>query len=296
MSRERRRKKTRIRSSALLALLLLVIFVAAFLYIAWSPHATSNYNSPLGMDAAIVDQLTAFSPNKAFVEEAQGMLTSAGFTVKYYPPADVTVELYRHLPSLGYRLIILRVHTAGPESNGDVYPFTSEAYDVNRYPLEQLAGSLAKASMQNQSGPYYFAISPLFVSKEMQGNFRGAIIILSSCVGLSSTNLADALIRRGASALIGWDGTVTLTHTDGATLVLLKHLTGGSAIAEAVQAAMREVGPDPEYGSVLTYYPSNASQVTVWTLVLAAINRSSQVSAWRFRHVIVLGSETLVAG
>jgi len=250
---------------------LVITFVVVFLYLAWSPPKAEH----LGMEAAILDQLAATSPNMAFVEAAQQTMTSAGFTVRYYPPVEVTVDLYTRLPSLGYRLIILRVHTAGPESNGDVYPFTSEPYNEQSYVLQQLTGSLAKASMFNQTGPYYFAISPLFVATEMKGDFRGAIIILSSCVGLSSTNLADSLVRRGASALISWDGSVTLTHTDRATIVLLKGLAKGLTISEAVQAATREVGADPEYRSILTFYPPKASQVTVSDLALGRLDDAS---------------------
>lgn len=57
-----------------------------------------------------------------------------------------------------------------------------------------------------------------------------------------------------------------------ATEVLLKALVQGSTVSQAVQVAMDQVGPDPEYGSVLGYYPAEGALVTVWSLALAQTN------------------------
>jgi len=280
VSRRRRggRHEKETRSGKLLFSLTIIAVVALLVYSVWSAATSASLqgnSEPLGFEAAILDQLGATSPNSAFVKAVQDALASAAFTVKYYRAADVTVELYRQLPSLGFRLIVLRVHS-GATYQGGVYPFTSEPYDEHRYTMEQLTGSLKKASVSGTE-PYYFAISPTFVDTNMQGNFRGAIIVLSSCNGLVSTSLADPLIRRGASAVVSWDGPVTLDHTDKATEILLKALAERSTVSEAVQAAMDKVGPDPEYVSNLRYYPLESDHVTLWTITSVRLNERNQI-------------------
>jgi len=123
--KSRKRKKGKVKSSVRLLLSFLIIACAAsILYFAWSPAdtnpgpspstatATSTFNKPLEFKAAILDQLEAFLPGSAFIEEAKKILTSSVFIVKYYPAEDVTVELYRRLPLLECRLIVLRAHSA----------------------------------------------------------------------------------------------------------------------------------------------------------------------------------------
>jgi len=292
--KSRKRKKGKVKSSVRLLLSFLIIACAAsILYFAWSPAdtnpgpspstatATSTFSKPLEFKAAILDQLEAFLPGSAFIEEAKKILTSSGFIVKYYPAEDVTVELYRRLPLLECRLIVLRVHSAVSDDGG-VYPFTSEPYSESKYPFEQLMGTVGKGSV-TMDPPYYFAISPSFVTYEMKGSFNGAMIFLSTCHGLCSPKLADRLIQRGASVVIGWDGLVDLPHTDRATVVLLKALVEGSTVMQAVEATVGEVGPDPQYGSLLRYYPPRNGKISVWRIPSQGIalihNRSSVIAA-----------------
>jgi len=270
----------------IIAVIMIVIVIGGVLSLAiiWLPGGItqpsaipSNPNStlkPSGFNAAIIDQVGADLPDVAFVRNAEQTLTSSGFNVTYYPAADATVDFYKRLPSFGYRVIVWRVHSATWINNG-IVPFTSEPYDANKYSMEQLTGDLIEVTPSltgPATGPYYFGISILFVAEEMEGNFGGAIIILSSCNGLHDHIFADALIRRGASAVISWDKLVTINHTDMATEVLLKALVQGSTVSQAVQVAMDQVGPDPEYGSILRYYPVESAQVTL-SLALAQTNQ-----------------------
>jgi hypothetical protein len=64
--------------------------------------------------AAIVDHLSLTEPNPAFADRATGVLEEAGYAVDYYPGEQVTVDFYRELPSRGYEMLILRVHSAVP--------------------------------------------------------------------------------------------------------------------------------------------------------------------------------------
>jgi hypothetical protein len=56
------------------------------------------------------------------------------------------------------------------------------------------------------------------------------------------------------STYIGWNGYVDLSHSDQATLTLVRDLyVEKMTVKDSVEEAMREVGPDPLYKSVLDY-------------------------------------------
>ncbi|MEM2921928.1 MAG: hypothetical protein QXF26_06395, partial [Candidatus Bathyarchaeia archaeon] len=108
-----------------------------------------------------------------------------------------------------------------------------------------------------------FTVAPQFISM-CEGNFNGTVVILSSCYGLHTQDLAAEFIRKGAKAFISWDERVGLFHTDRATMLLLKLLIENRmTVGEAVANVMNSVGPDPEFRSVLRYYPASAATVTV---------------------------------
>ncbi len=234
----------------------IIVLVGVTLYQSSSPEEENR--------AAIVDGLLGF-PNPGFVQEATSILNSSGYIVDYYPPQEVTVDLYRTLPSKGYELIILRVH-AGPlvETLPDgtkivgeeIVLFTAEIYDQQKYPIEQLSGNLAKATIIGQPEKKYFAIPPRFISNSLEGEFKETVIILDSCYAFHGMIMAEALIDKGVSTYIGWDGEVAATHTDKAVLTLLDAIYKQElSIGQSVEKTMEEIGPDPDYGSSLLYYP-----------------------------------------
>lgn len=61
--------------------------------------------------AAIVDQLSPSQPNPDFATSATKILEQAGYEIDYYPGEEVPVDLRRDLPTHGYDLIVLRVHS-----------------------------------------------------------------------------------------------------------------------------------------------------------------------------------------
>jgi hypothetical protein len=216
--------------------------------------------------AVIVDGLLRY-PNPVFVEEATSVLDASGFLVDYVGVEEVTVDFYRRLPSLGYDIVILRVH-CGPlvstAPNGtkvagqDAVMFTAELYDPNKYVLDQADGFLAKARIVNIPDEQYFAVPPWFITQRMEGEFRDTLIILDSCYGCYSMSMAQAFVSRGSGAFIGWEGEVGANHTDTAVLTILKGLcVEGLMVKNAVQEAMAEVGPDPYSGSTMLFYPSD---------------------------------------
>lgn len=211
--------------------------------------------------AAIVDQLSLTAPNRDFAEEATSLLERAGYVVDYYPGEVVTVDFFRHLPSRGYKLILFRNHADRLEATAkdgtkvdDVILFTSEPYDEAKYVRDQANNRLVIARY-HQGGEGYFGIGPGFFETAV-GDFDGATVIMMGCEGFLTDRTAKAFVEMGASTYISWDETVSASHTDAATEVLLQHLLiEGKAAADAVALTMVDVGPDPFFGSSLWAYP-----------------------------------------
>jgi len=225
----------------------------------WNPLSGSGQSGG-PKTAAIVDQLSLTQPGPAFVDSASGLLEQAGYVADYYPGDEVTVDLYRNLPSHGYDLILLRVHSGLAQNfgraTGYVSLFSGEPFAETKYARETAIGLLGRASYYDGGTPY-FGIVPAFVESMMTGRFDGAVVVLMGCDGLRTAATADALIEKGARAVVGWNGRVSAAHTDLATERLLRYLlVDGLALREAVAQTMADVGPDPLYGSILLLYPS----------------------------------------
>jgi hypothetical protein len=206
-----------------------------------------------------VDQLALTQTNPAFRQAATDILEQAGYTVDYYPGEEVTVEFYRKFPAQPYELVIFRVHSAlGREDDRPadwVTLFTADAYRETWYVDEQKTRRLSKVSYF-EDGPAYFGIMPDFVRSSMKGDLRGATVVMMGCDGLAAETIAEALVEKGAKAVVSWSGLVSADHTDSATEHFLRHsVTEGLPLQEAVDKTAAEVGPDPAYGSVLRLYP-----------------------------------------
>jgi len=259
-------------------ILLAAIFSAYLASVALNqPRNETTSPAPAQLKAAIVDQ-ASLSPaggyDENFVENVTSILEKAGYNVDYYPGEKVTIDFYRNLPANAYQLIILRVHSGAHTSTGTInetqitdFPvsfFTSESYSQAKYIREQLSSQLAISSYSRGQPPYYFAIKPTFVTSCMKGYFPSSIIIMTGCEGLNNTIMAQAFIDKGAKAYIGWDKAIYFSHTDTATVHLLRCLfEGKQTIKLAVDNTMKTVGPDPAENSTLTYYPPQAGGQTV---------------------------------
>jgi hypothetical protein len=185
------------------------------------------------------------------------MLSARGIRFDVFLPGDVTVPFYARLPTQGYTLIVLRVHTGlgDPGSDVPIGLFTNEPYDPNRYVVEQASG-LVGAAQAGEGSPVVFAVTPKFIRETMRGRFSDTIIVLGGCYGLQSGELAQAFIAKGARVVVGWTGLVDLAHTDRATEIFLEEfLVQGKSIQQAVAETMRTIGPDPLFKSELGYYP-----------------------------------------
>ncbi len=242
------------------AILVAIISISSFIiYSHLNPSPDQINNQQSQPKAAIVDHLSLTAPNQTFTQTATNTLKKAGYTVDYYPGEEVTVEFYRNLPTHGYELMILRVHSTG--MYGQL--FTSEPYSSTKYVYEQLTDQVLRFSFYEEP-PYYFGISPLFVKRSMKGKFQDTTIIMMGCNGLRSTYMAEAFIEKGAKVYISWSDSVLASHTDQATINLLYHLIlEKQTLRQAVQNALKEVGTDPVYGSLLVYYPLEVGEQTI---------------------------------
>jgi len=211
--------------------------------------------------AAILDQVSTYSMNQELIENVRRSLGRAGYGVEVFSGAQITVELYRGLPSRQYDVIILRVHsTATVElesgrvgTGAPTVLLTGEPYEELRYPYEQMMGQVCRVKID---AGIFFGISAKFVAESMGGTFRGTLIVLAGCESLANKDMAKALVARGASQVIGWSDSVGLDHNDKAILSLARNLFEKKlSIPEAIQATMSEIGKDPVFQSYLLHYP-----------------------------------------
>ncbi len=229
-----------------------------------------------GPRAAIVDQLYNLQPNPEFVANVTAQLEDFGFEVDLYQGDEIDVSFYRGLARRGHSLILFRVHAGLVISNGEALDrtllFTNEEYSTGRYPTEQITARLGRGSA-GEGHPMMFGITADFVSSRtsMSGTFDDTVIIMMGCSALYYDDLARAFIGRGASAYLGWYGSVLLHYVDEATPYLMRQLCFEEAtIKEAVDRTMdpeEGIGLDPRYKAGLRYYPERIGDRTLAELL-----------------------------
>ena len=272
--REEKKREQRIGLALTVAILIAIISVSSFFIysmLSSSPQEqeTSSTSEP---KAAIVDHLSLTAPNQTFIQTATNTLKQAGYTVDYYQGEEVTVEFYRNLPTHGYSLIILRVHSAlGRRQEPPVALFTSEPAEKYKYVYERLTDRLhgvAYSPQELERGITYFGIMPSFVRSSLNGRFQNTTIIMMGCNGLTYTDMAEAFLGKGAKVYISWNKPVLASHTDSATAHLLQHfLIQKLTLKESLQETFKEVGFDPVYESLLIYYPLEAGDYTIQNII-----------------------------
>lgn len=223
------------------------------------------------LKAAIVDQLSSFQENEAFIAEVTGELEDYGFEVDLYQGDNITVDFYRGLPSHGYELIVFRAHSGILQGENQTYYktslFTNENYSKISHMDDQWHDRLFEASIA-EGRPWVFSISAKFISESMTKKFDNTVVIMMGCSGIYLPDLAEAFIDKGASVYLAWDASVLLDYTDEATLHLIKQLCSENVtIKEAVDSTMDVIGPDPKYGAELKYYPSGTGDKTLGELI-----------------------------
>jgi hypothetical protein len=262
-----KQKNLETQAKVVMTLIAIVIIFASSLAVYQSIKSTPNQAIESVPKAVIVDQLSLSIPNQTFVQTAKDILTEAGYAVDYHKGEEVTVNFYRNLATHGYKLIILRVHSAlGPTGKPPLALFTSELYSTSKYLSEQLYDQVTKVAFNPEvygDSNSYFGIMPDFVRYSMNGKFDGAAIIMMGCDGipylggdLRYVGMAKAFVEKGARVFISWSGPVLGSYSDAATIHLLQKLIAeGQMVRRAVEDTMREVGSDPMYKSQLQFYP-----------------------------------------
>jgi hypothetical protein len=225
-----------------------------------------------GLKAAIVDQLAVLEPNQAFIDQVTAELEAAGFEVDVFTGKEVNVRLYSRLPRYGYKLIIFRAHAGllkaeeGSEVVGvkqATYLFTAEKYKQSSYVREQLDDQLLPAEIEADF-PLVFAVNSRFILEKTEGQFDNTVIIMMGCSCTYLKDMAAAFTLKGASAYLGWDGSVDLDYVDPAAAELITSLcTQKMTVGEAVAG----IGPDPHWGTGLKFYPQTSGAKTIAELI-----------------------------
>jgi hypothetical protein len=260
--RGEKKREQRIGLAVTVAILVVIVFISGFIInsILNQPLTSQTFSSTLELKAIIVDQLSLTRPNRTFVDTATNILRQANYSVDYYSGEKATVEFYRNLPTHGYDIIILRVHSALRQ--GDKPPvalFTSEPYSQSKYVREQLAERLTRITYNVGSVKHYFGIVPNFVKSCMNGRFHDTVVIMMGCNGLTFSNMADAFTEKGARTYIGWSDAILGTRNDPVITRLLQHLiTENQSVDNAVTDTMKEYKPSLTDRSILMYYPLEA--------------------------------------
>ena len=200
----------------------------------------------------LVDQLGADNPNPVFASNVSVSAKNAGYRFDYFPPNTATLGFFARLPLLGYSIIILRTHgTLGfPRDPSAIV--TSDNYSNSQHVADQLLNRVAPVDV---NGSRYFGLESDFVSDVMCGRFQGTLILAMFCGGGGASNsLAKAFVEKGAAAYVGWDETVTVSHTDLVFASLVNLIMKGVGVDESIQTVMTRLGTDPISGGKLVKY------------------------------------------
>ncbi|MBN1190157.1 MAG: hypothetical protein JXA46_10425 [Dehalococcoidales bacterium] len=244
-------------------LLVLVLAVSGVLL----AGSCSRTTSPPSDRAAIVDQLEPYEPNAELISKITTLLENSGLTVDYYHGEEITVDLYRDLPSRGYKLILFRSHAgllgSGEEAIQRTCLFTGEDYSSGKYIGEQLTDQLAMARI-NETYPWVFAIGSSFVERSMRGQYPNTVLLMMGCSTLHITDLAEAMVKKGASACTGFDASIGAEYMDDVILSLIRKLCRDKlSLSKSVNGTIMEHGGDPYFGGSLKYYPEDRENMTL---------------------------------
>jgi len=237
--------------------------------------ASENSSITKNPKAAIIDQLHNDKPNENYQKLVTEYLETAGYEVDLYTTDAITVNFYKRLPAMNYEFIVIRSHALGPGVIEDSATlFTGEKYSEDKHLQEQLSGLVGIGIpfrpnfVEQRGGPeafsdlMYFTIGSQLIDEKMVGSFPGSTIILGGCDTQEETLLANSLLGRGASEIVGWNGLITARDNDTIILDLVEEvLINGVAMDEAVELVMKEYEDKIRTAATLEYYSSGASEL-----------------------------------
>jgi len=219
--------------------------------------------------AVIIDQLARDIPNLQYQNKTMSYLLDAGYDVDLYTTEDITIDFYKELPSMDYELIVLRSHSlAIYGKKPSEWLFSGEKYSNKVHIAESLSGHLSPGVpfvvTEDQTVTYsealkerYFMIGSKFIEESMVGQFPGSVIILGGCETMPHELLAEALVKRGASSVIGWNELIGSASNDRViTSLLEKILVYGLKIDEAIDLVMEDYKKGKKSSLRLKHYSS----------------------------------------
>ena len=263
----------------IISIALAVVIVFGFLLSSFLLHTREVEFS---LKTAIIDQLGEETQNSDFNETGvvANILKNTGFDLSYYESKTVNVNFYKGLARYNYGIIILRAHSATREGETIVDFFTSEEFNGDKHVSEQNNGWLTKGIYSWMPEKFYFAITPEFI-ENLEGCFPKSIVIAMGCNSLNKTctEMAAAFIEKGAKAYLGWTGLVQCSHTDNETVKLIRQLLVEN---KTLSGAVGTLDYDPLYGSRMDYYPLEASDLRISSLITEAKSSSNHQSAVAF--------------
>ena len=236
------------------ALLLLLVFTGSFVFLLQNNQWYSTGARTRPFKAALVDELSVTSPDPYLIQNVTRAMTRAGYAIDYYGPRNVTVDLFRSLPSKGYGIIVLRDHSTTVQTREVIGIVTSELFTEEKYRDEQQAGRVIHVSVGDANADY-FVITPTFVRETMQGTFPNTVLVVMGCAGLANSEMAQAFVSKGAEVYISWDQVVYANRSDGGVILLLQSMTKGQRLDEAVVWATENAPLRSDDSSRLGYYP-----------------------------------------
>jgi len=225
------------------------------------------------LGAVLIDQLSPTYPNDEFRSIVAAGVEEFGLPLDILDGEAVDVDLYRSLGLRDCAIIVIRSHSGilqledgGAEQVTAL--FTNEPYSELRHVSEQLRDQVLIVRPFEDDTNLTFGITPEFVLHGMRGNLPRSVVVIAGCSVLGRTDLAEALVARGASVVVSFDRSVGLAHADASTARCIEHLLNEEMTMErAIIATSAEVGPDPEFGALLSYYPPSAGDRTVAELL-----------------------------
>lgn len=222
--------------------------------------------------AVIIDQLHNDKPNEDYHKNVTSYLEAAGYKVDLFTTDEITVNFYKRLPSMNYEFIVLRSHALGfgtVEESASL--FTGEKYTEDKYLNEQFAGQVGRGvpylpeqveqrgGLEALANETYFVVGSRLVNDLMMGSFPKSVIILGGCETVEGKFLADSLLQRGASEIIGWNGLVSSGDNDKVIMELLEQtLVNEMEIKDAVSFVTEKYDNKLRTPAKLEYYSSGA--------------------------------------
>ncbi len=220
--------------------------------------------------AVIIDQLYRDIPNPRYQNQTMSYLLDAGYDVDLYTTEDITIDFYKELPLMDYEFILFRTHSlAIYGKNPSEWIFSGEKYSNKVHISETLSGQLSPGVpfivTEDQTITYsealserHFMIGPKFIDESMVGQFPGSVIILGGCETMPHELLAEALVKRGASSVIGWNELINSSKNDRVMTSLLEEiLVNGLEIDQAIDLVTDDFKNDKKFSLKLKHYSSS---------------------------------------